>query len=66
MNQYNRGIHISFCPVYEPSTTHEYQGYHIDLKDHLAVTFFLIGEIVHEGRQANVLSMKENKKWFYH
>ena len=47
MNQYPIGIQVIFNPVYGRSKTHEYQDYHIDLKDHLAVTFGLIGEVVH-------------------
>ena len=55
-----------FSPSYGPSTTHEYQDYHVDLKDHLAVTFGLIGKVIHEGCQDSVLATKENKNGIYH
>ena len=38
----------------------------MELKDHLAVTFGLNGEITHKGRQANALATKENENGFYH
>ena len=57
---------IMFSPSYGPSTTHEYQDYHVDLKDHLAVTFGLIGKVIHEGCQDSVLATKENKNRIYH
>ena len=55
-----------FSPSYGPSTTHEYQDYHVDLKDHLAVTFGLIGKVIHKGRQANVFAAEETKNGFYY
>ena len=58
MNWYPSGINVCFHPVYGPSTTREYQDYHMDLKDHLIVTFGLIGNTVYKGRQANVLAME--------
>ena len=66
MNWYPGGIHVSFHPVYGPATTHEHQEFHIDLKDHLAVTFSFIGEIIHKGCQAKVLATEETKNGFYH
>ena len=60
MNQYPSGIHVCFHPIYGPSKTHEYQDYHMDLKDHLANTFGLIGKVVHKGCKANVYATKEN------
>ena len=65
MNQYPSGTHVSFHLVYGPSTTHEYHDYHMDLKDCLAVTFGLIGKVVHKGCQANVFAAKENVIGFY-
>ena len=66
MNQFSGGIHISFHLIYGPNTTIEHQGYHMDHKDCLAVTFALIGKVVHKGHQAKVLSMGETKNGFYH
>ena len=65
MNLYPSGIHVNFDPVYGPSTTHEYQDYHVDLKDCLAVTFVLIGKVIHKDSHANILAVKENKNGFY-
>ena len=36
----------------------------MDLKDHLAVTFGLIGKIILKDHQANVFAMKECKNGF--
>ena len=38
----------------------------MDLKDHLAVTFGLIGKIIPIGYQANVFATKESKNGFHH
>ena len=46
-------------------SVHEYQDYHMDLKDHFAVTFGFIGKIIHRGRLANVFAMKKNENGFY-
>ena len=65
MNQYPIGILVYFHSVYGPSITHEYQDYQVDLKDHLASKFGLIGEIIHKGYQANVLAAEEMRNGFY-
>lgn len=38
----------------------------MDLKHHLAVTFGLIGEVIHKGYQANVLAAEDIKIGFYY
>ena len=45
-----------FSPSYGPATTHEHQGYHMDIEDWLAVTFSLVGKIIHKDCQANFLA----------
>ena len=47
-------------------TTHDYQNCPRDLKDCLAITFGLIGEVIHKGHQANVFTVKKNEIGFYH
>ena len=66
MNQSSGGVHICFHLIYGPNTTIEHQGSHMDHNDCLAVTFALIGKVVHKGHQANVLSMGETMNGFYH
>ena len=38
----------------------------MDLEDCLTVTFGLIGEIIHKGRQANVLAVEAKNYGFYY
>ena len=66
MNRCPSGVHIGFHPVYGPATTHEHQGYHMDIEDCLAVTFCLVGKIIHKDSQANFLAAEEMMDVFYH
>ena len=66
MKQYPSGVHVSFHPVYGPTTTHEYQGYHMDLKDRLTPAFHLICKIVHEGLQADASATEKLNDWSHH
>ena len=66
MNRYSSGIHVQFHSSYEPTTAHKYQEYHMDLKDHLAVTFDFMGKIFNIGYQANMLATQESRNGFYH
>ena len=48
------------------ATTHEYQGYHMDLKDHLTPAFRLICKIVHKGCQADASATEKLNNWSHH
>ena len=66
MKQYPSYVHICFYPFYGPPTTHKSQGYHMDNRDHLSVTFVLISEIFHKSRQVNIFATEEINNRFYH
>ena len=65
MNRCPFGAKKSFHLVNLQATVQGYLDYHMDLKDCLAVTFGLIGEVVYKGCQGNVHAAKENKNGFY-
>ena len=66
MKGYSSWLQNSFYPINGPTTTHEYQGYHMDLKDHLTPAFHLICEVVHKGCQANVSAVEKLNDWSHH
>ena len=66
MNGYSSWLQNSFYPINGPTTTHEYQGYHMDLKDHLTPAFRLICKIVHKGHQANASATEKLNNWGHH
>ena len=53
MKGYSIWLQNSFRPINGPTTTHEYQGYQMDLKDRLTTAPCLICKIIHEGCQAD-------------
>ena len=66
MERYSRWLQNCFHPINEPATTHEYQGYHMDLKDCLTPAFHLICKIVHKGRQADTSAVEKFDDWSHH
>ena len=66
MEGYSGWFQNCFHPINGPATTHEYQGYHMDLKDCLSPAFRLICKIVHKGRQANASAMEKLNNWHHH
>ena len=59
MEGYSGWLQNCFHPINGPATTHEYQGYHMDLKDHLTRASYLICKVVHEGRQADASAVEK-------
>ena len=59
MERYSGWLQNSFHPIYGPATTHEYQGYHMHLKEHLTPASCLICKVVHKGHQADASAMEK-------
>ena len=66
MERYSDWFQNCFHQINGPATTHEYQGYHMDLKDHLTPAFCLICEVIHKGRQANASATEKLNYWSHH
>ena len=54
------------CPIDRPTTTHEHQGYHMDLKDRLAPAASLTRKIVHKGRQTDASAAEKLHDGIHH
>ena len=65
MERYFSWLQYCFHPINGPATTHEYQGYHMNPKDHLTPARCLICKIVHEGHQADASATEKLDNWSY-
>ena len=66
MEGYSSWLQNSFYPINEPTTTHEYQGYDMDMKDHHTSAFCFICEVVHKGLKANASATEKLNDWIHH
>ena len=66
MERYSIWLQNGFHPTDGPATTHEYQGYHMDLKDNLTPASCFICKIVHEGHQADASATEKFNKGNHH
>ena len=66
MEGYSGWLQNCFHPINGSATTHEYLGYHLELKDHLTPASCLICKIVHEGPQADASTTEKIDNWSHY